>query len=211
MLTIIDYGVGNLNSIKNMLKKIGHFDAIISDKVEDIHSADQLILPGVGAFDYGMQQLRSAPYFDALNERVLKEKIPVLGICLGAQLLTEHSEEGDAKGLGWIPSKTIKFDRVRLDPNLKIPNMGWCDVSIKKDHPLTKNLNTLDPRFYFVHSYHIICDRAEDILFTANHGYDFVAGIAKDNIMGVQFHPEKSHKFGMQLLKNFVAMAKVHA
>jgi glutamine amidotransferase len=204
MITIIDYQVGNLNSIKNMLKKIGYRDAVISDRREDIARADHLILPGVGAFHYGMERLKASDYFELLNHRVLEEKVPVLGICLGAQLLTEHSEEGDAEGLGWIKGRTVKFDPQQLDTQLKIPHMGWCDVTIKKDHPLTEGLEEMEPRFYFVHSYHILCDRQEDVLLTGRHGHEFVAGVAHDNILGVQFHPEKSHKFGMHLLKNFI-------
>ncbi len=203
-LTILNYGVGNLTSIKNMLKKIGFRQAVISDKKEDIAQAEKLILPGVGAFKYGMEQLKQAPYFDLLNQKVLEDKTPVLGICLGAQLLTEHSEEGDCEGLGWIKGKTIKFDRHQLPGHLKIPHMGWCDVTITHENGLTENLQVMDPRFYFVHSYHIVAEKEEDVMLTGRHGYEFVAGIAHDNILGVQFHPEKSHKFGMQLLSNFI-------
>lgn len=203
MIVIIDYKVGNITSVQNMLKKVGCTDVVISSKAEDIAKATKLILPGVGHFDYGMQQLKASGLIDILNTQVLEKHIPILGICLGAQLLTRGSEEGNVKGLGWIPADTIKFDSNKLQSGLKIPHMGWADVEVKSDMPLLNDL-PVDPRFYFVHTYHIKCDNKENEVVTANYGYTFAAGIAKDNIMGMQFHPEKSHKFGMQLFRNFV-------
>ncbi|MEZ5039037.1 MAG: imidazole glycerol phosphate synthase subunit HisH [Saprospiraceae bacterium] len=203
MLTIIDYGVGNLTSIQNMLKKAGYPNAIISNKKADIAAAEKLILPGVGHFDYGMGQLRQADFFDTLNRRVLEDKIPVLGICLGAQLLTKGSEEGYLPGLGWIKAKTIRFQTEQMGNGLKVPHMGWGDISIKKESLLLKDLPE-EPRFYFVHTYHIVCEKPEDELVSGQHGYEFTAGVERNNIMGVQFHPEKSHKYGLQLLKNFI-------
>lgn len=202
MITIIDYGIGNLNSIKNMLKKAEITDVIISNKTEEIAEASKLILPGVGAFDYGMQQLRKAPFFDLLNQKVLEDKIPVLGICLGAQLLTQGSEEGNATGLGWIKGKTLKFDKTKIQSDLKIPHMGWNDVYLSKSSPLFENMYQ-DPRFYFVHTYHIKCENPQDELVSCTYGYSFTAGVEKENVIGVQFHPEKSHKFGMRVLYNF--------
>lgn len=203
MLVIIDYEVGNLTSIKKMLKKAGCADAIISGKLEDIEKATKLILPGVGHFDYGMSQLHSSGLVEMLNKKVLKDKVPILGICLGAQLLTRGSEEGSQQGLGWIAADTVKFDVAKLADNLKIPHMGWSDVTFKNEAPLFNNMPH-DSRFYFVHSYHLKCDNINDIAATTKYGYEFAAGIIKDNIMGMQFHPEKSHKYGMQLLSNFV-------
>jgi len=203
MLTIIDYGIGNLTSIQNMLKKAGYPNAIISKKEADIAAADKLILPGVGHFDYGMGQLRQADFFDTLNRRVLEDKIPILGICLGAQLLTEGSEEGDSPGLGWIKAKTIRFRAEEIGNGLKVPHMGWGDISIKKESLLLKDLPE-EPRFYFVHTYHIVCENPADELVGGHYGYEFTAGVESGNIMGVQFHPEKSHKYGLQLLKNFI-------
>ena len=136
MLTIIDYGVGNLTSIKNMLRKGGYRDTVISADKEVIANAEKLILPGVGHFDYGMKQLRNADFFEILNRRVLTDKIPILGICLGAQLLTEGSEEGNESGLGWIKGQTIRFREEKMDSDLKIPHMGWNDVTIDKESPL---------------------------------------------------------------------------
>lgn len=202
MLTIIDYGIGNLSSIKNMLKKGGYRDVLISSKKKDIESATKLILPGVGHFDYGMNKLRNADFFQSLNHQVLEKKIPILGICLGAQLLTEGSEEGEQPGLGWIKGKTIRFQEEKMTTNLKIPHMGWSDITIEKESLLFENMYE-EPRFYFVHSYHIECEK-EDILTSSRYGYTFTGGVERDNILGVQFHPEKSHKFGMLLLQNFV-------
>lgn len=203
MIVIIDYKVGNINSVQNMLKKVGCTDVVISSEPEQIAKATKLILPGVGHFDYGMRQLKASGLIDILTTQVIEKGIPILGICLGAQLLTRGSEEGDVKGLGWIPADTVKFDSTKLQAGLKIPHMGWAEVDVDADVPLLQSLPE-DPRFYFVHTYHIKCDNKENEVVTANYGYTFAAGIAKDNIMGMQFHPEKSHKFGMQLFKNFV-------
>ncbi|CAM3475574.1 imidazole glycerol phosphate synthase subunit HisH [Aequorivita lipolytica] len=203
MIVIIDYEVGNLTSIKKMLKKVGCADALISGKHEDIENASKLILPGVGHFDYGMDKLHSSGLVDLLNKKVLQEKIPILGICLGAQLLTRGSEEGSQKGLGWIAADTVKFDASKFDQNLKVPHMGWSEVSFKKHAPLFSDMPE-ESRFYFVHTYHIDCDNPEDIAVTAKYGYGFTAGFIKENIIGMQFHPEKSHKYGMQLLSNFI-------
>jgi imidazole glycerol-phosphate synthase subunit HisH len=201
MVTIIDYGVGNLGSIQNMLKKIG-VDALVSANLKDIESATKLILPGVGSFDYGMQQLAKRDFISTLNQKVLINKTPILGVCLGAQLFTKSSEEGSLEGLGWFDAEAVKF-KFDTSHKLKIPNMGWQDVSIKNNSKLTLNLPK-DARYYFVHSYHLECKYHADVILTSNHGYDFPCGIERDNIVGVQFHPEKSHKFGMALLKNFV-------
>ncbi len=203
MLTIIDYQVGNLVSIQNMLSRIGCTDVRISAEKADIENADKLIIPGVGHFDYGMGKLRGSGFFETLNRRVLQDGVPVLGICLGAQLLLDGSEEGSGPGLGWIPGKSRKFDVSRLHEGLKIPHMGWGEIKVLKQSPL---LNDLPPeaRFYFVHSYHMQCENPAHHSIESVHGYPFIAGIERDNIFGVQFHPEKSHKFGMKLLKNFV-------
>jgi imidazole glycerol-phosphate synthase subunit HisH len=202
MITIIDYNTGNLGSIKNMLKRIGVASEITSDKTK-IEQAEKLILPGVGHFDYGMQQLQQSELIPLLNDKVLNKKTPILGICLGVQLLTQGSEEGSEKGLGWVNGKTIAFDKTKLSSNQKIPHMGWTDVEEFKQSKLFENMHD-EPRFYFVHSFHLQLDNQNESMVKAKYGYDFVAGIEKDNILGVQFHPEKSHKFGMKLLENFV-------
>lgn len=204
MIVIIDYGVGNLGSILNMLKRIGE-PAIISSNINDIQNASKLILPGVGAFDYGMEQLGKYDLIGVLNEKVLIGKTCILGICLGAQLLAQKSEEGEKKGLGWIDMEVVRFNNDKMPVDLKIPHMGWNDINTKKESPLFKGMHE-EPRFYFVHSYHLMLKESDVILTTTQYGYEFVSAIEKDNIIGVQFHPEKSHKFGMKFLKNFVEL-----
>jgi len=202
MLTIIDYKAGNVRSIQNMLKKIGT-KSIISGKTEDIERADKLILPGVGAFDYGMGQLEKSGLVPILNQKVLQEKIPILGICLGVQLFTKRSDEGQKAGLGWFDAETIAFDKSKLPENYKIPHMGWSEINFNENCKLFQDLHELPPRFYFVHSYHLKVNNENDIIATTNYGYEFTVGLEKENIIGIQFHPEKSHRFGMQVLRNF--------
>ena len=200
MIVIIDYGMGNVGSIQNILKKFTE-DVVISSNHEMIEKATKLILPGVGSFDNGMKNLKSFNLLNILNEKVVIEKIPVLGICLGMQLLTKRSEEGVLPGLAWIDAETVKFD---FEKNkLKIPHMGWNLVYVNKQNKLLDNMYE-ETRFYFVHSYYIKCNNKEDVILKTNYGLDFASAVNKENIYGVQFHPEKSHKFGLQLLKNFV-------
>lgn len=200
MIVIVDYGCGNLNSIRNMLKKIG-FESVVSSSVNDIAVASKIILPGVGSFDTGMNSLHEIGYFPVLTEKALKEKIPFLGICLGMQLMTNGSEEGKQKGLGWIDADTRKFTS---NEKLKIPNMGWNEVDVKKENKLFSGI--IHPRFYFVHSYYIQSRNADNILATANYGIEYTCAFQKENLFGVQFHPEKSHKYGMKLLTNFAKL-----
>jgi imidazole glycerol-phosphate synthase subunit HisH len=202
VITIIDYGCGNPASIRNMLKKLGH-DSVITDKSNQIADADKLILPGVGAFDHGMQQLADLNIAEILKKKVEQENTPILGICLGVQLFCNQSEEGQEKGFGWIDADVVRFDKERLREINKIPHMGWCDLTLTGDCRLFEGVDNT-PRFYFVHSYHLDCNQAEQVSATAIHGYEFVAAVEKDNVAGVQFHPEKSHRFGMALLNNFV-------
>ena len=201
MIGIIDYGAGNLASIQNMLRRV-EVDSIITSDVDALASVDKLILPGVGAFDRGIENLHKSGLWDILNTRVLQDKVPILGICLGVQLFTEGSDEGTAEGLGWIKGRTVAFDRAKLSDTQKVPNMGWRNIEIQKDTPVTRDLPQ-DPRFYFVHSFHLQCEHPEDVIVTSHHGYEIQVGVQKDNIIGLQFHPEKSHKFGMKLLTNF--------
>ncbi len=201
MITIINYGMGNLGSVLNMYRRLGVPARISSDR-DEILSAEKLILPGVGAFDAGMQRLHELDLVKPLTDKVKSDRTPVLGLCLGMQLLTGSSEEGVLPGLGWIEGRTVRF---RVDPaqaNLKIPHMGWNTTEVCKVSPLVSGLEQ-DARYYFVHSYHITCDDPDDVVALTHHGYDFPAIIHRGNIMGTQFHPEKSHRFGMQLLKNF--------
>jgi glutamine amidotransferase len=205
MIAIIDYGVGNVGSIQNMLKKVGHPENIITKNIDEINNADKIILPGVGAFDAGMQKINESGLLDVLNKKALADKIPFLGICLGMQLLTKGSEEGKIKGLGWIDAVTSKFDFTGENDLLKIPHMGWNQVKKCKQHPLTADLPE-PSRFYFVHSYFVKCHNKNDELLSCRYGINFTCSVQHENIMGVQFHAEKSHKFGMQLLKNFAEM-----
>jgi len=200
VIVIIDYGMGNLGSIHNMLRKV-NAEAIISADPKEIANADKLILPGVGAFDHAMANLNNLNLTPLLNEKVLIEKIPLLGVCLGMQLLTKRSEEGTMPGLNWIDAETVRF-KFENNEKLKIPHMGWNTVEIKRNDSLFKNMG-IEPRFYFVHSYYVKCYDQDNILTTTDYGGDFCSSVVKDDIRGVQFHPEKSHKFGMQLLRNF--------
>jgi glutamine amidotransferase len=204
MIVIVDYDMGNVGSVFNMFKKIG-IQSKVSSNLIDIDNASKLVLPGVGAFDSGMQNLSQKNLISILNKKVLIDKIPILGICLGMQLMTSKSEEGSAPGLGWFDAQTVQFKFDSRAGNIKIPHMGWNFITIKKDSMLLEGMGK-DYRFYFVHSYHTVCNREEDILATTSYGYDFVSAINKDNIYGVQFHPEKSHKFGMKLFKNFAGL-----
>ncbi|MBN8692474.1 MAG: imidazole glycerol phosphate synthase subunit HisH [Bacteroidetes bacterium] len=198
MLLIVDYGLGNLVSVKNMFKKLG-VEAIISDDLAKIDSATKLILPGVGAFDNGINLIKQKGLLDVLNKRALIDKIPVLGICLGMQLLTKSSEEGNESGLGWIDAQTIKF--TFSDNKLKIPHMGWDYVDVKKENRLIDKKP--GQRFYFVHSYYVKCNNQNDVIATCNYGDEFTCMFNHENIYGAQFHPEKSLKFGMEVLSNF--------
>lgn len=198
MVVIIDYGLGNLGSIANMIKKIGYKSETSSD-LNKIKNADKLILPGVGSFDKAMQNIEALGMVSLLNERVINEKVPILGICLGMQLMTKYSEEGRRHGLGWIDAQTTKF----ISPNLKIPHMGWNIIKHKKSSKLFDEFES-EKRYYFVHNYYVEANQNDDILTTTPYTHNFVSSFEKGNIIGCQFHPEKSHKFGMTLLKNFL-------
>jgi glutamine amidotransferase len=202
MIVVIDYGAGNIGSILNMFKRLGT-DIISSSDPSIIENATKLILPGVGSFDYGVKKLTESGIVDVLNKKVLVDKTPILGICLGVQLMTQCSEEGDLAGLGWFQARTVKFSFSEQQAQLKIPNMGWLDTSFKKNSKIY-NHGEEEYRYYHVHSFHLSTEFDSDILCTANYGYEFVSGLEKDNIIGLQFHPEKSHKFGMKIFKNFI-------
>jgi glutamine amidotransferase len=201
MITIIDYGAGNIGSIVNMIRKVGSESKVSSNK-EEILSAEKLILPGVGSFDYGMQKLIDSDLIDVINKKVIHDKTPILGICLGVQLMTRKSEEGNLEGLGWFDAETVKFT---LNPNerLKIPHMGWNEVTCENGSKLFNDMYEY-PRFYFVHSFHLKSNKVNEALVNSVYGYKFAAGLEKENIVGVQFHPEKSHKYGMKILENFI-------
>lgn len=196
--------MGNLGSIQNMFKRIGYSSHITSD-IEEIDHASKLLLPGVGAFDAAMQRINESGLREILDRKVLKEGTPILGICLGMQLLTGQSEEGVLQGLGWIPGKAIKFKNSNISKKLRIPHMGWNLVEEVNANPLTSELPE-ESRFYFVHSYYVEVQKSENRVMQTKYGSPFDSVISNKNIYGAQFHPEKSHKFGMKLLKNFVEL-----
>ncbi|PIE69224.1 MAG: imidazole glycerol phosphate synthase subunit HisH [Deltaproteobacteria bacterium] len=199
MLLIVDYGLGNVNSVANMIRYLGGTCDISSDPAR-IMDAEGLILPGVGAFDAGMDALNKQGLIDVLSAVVLKKKIPILGICLGMQIMTRASEEGRLSGLGWIEGEVRRF--AFEGSKLKIPHMGWNIIEISRQNRLIEAKER--QRFYFVHSYYVCCNNQADIVATCHYGHNFVAAFAKKNIFGVQFHPEKSHRFGMSVLKRFM-------
>lgn len=199
MIVIVDYQMGNPGSIRNMLKKFG-VPSLISSELADIESATKLVLPGVGSFDRAIQNLHDRGMFEVLNRKVRAGRTPILGICLGMQLMTRRSEEGILDGFGWIDAETVRFRD--LAPGMKVPHMGWNRIAPARRHPILEGLGE-NPRFYFVHSYFVRCASRGDCLATTAYGPEFDSAIVRDHVIGVQFHPEKSHKFGMRLLKNF--------
>ncbi len=203
MITIVDYGMGNLGSIQSIFKRIGVKSQITSD-ITLIKESKKILLPGVGAFDAAMKKINSSDFREILDIKALEEQVPILGICLGMQLLTNKSEEGKLDGLGWIKGETIKFNFAK-QKSLKIPHMGWNIVNEINSSDLTKDLPA-EPRFYFVHSYYVNVECTENQVMQTHYGHDFDSVISSGNIFGAQFHPEKSHKFGMQLLKNFAEL-----
>lgn len=201
MIVIVDYGLGNPASVRNMLRK-GEHESVVTADPGAIRSAARLILPGVGAFDHGMQNLADRGLIDALNEAVLERKAPILGICLGLQLMSRRSEEGMLPGLGWLSADTIRFQFPDTADPLRVPHMGWNTVTKTCESFLSAGMCN-DARFYFVHSYHVRCDDPSDVVLTAPYGGSVVAAAVRGNVAGTQFHPEKSHKFGLALLKSF--------
>lgn len=201
-VTIIDYGMGNLGSIANMLKQIG-MQADVTNDPQRIESAERLILAGVGAFDQGMQRLNDLNLIPLMQRKVFEQKTPFIGICLGMQLLSRRSEEGELPGLGWLDAETLRFNFDGCATRLRIPHMGWNEIQIQKQHSLLNDLGE-EPRFYFVHGYYVNCLDSSAVLATTDYGLPFHSILGKGNILGTQFHPEKSHRYGRKVLENFV-------
>jgi glutamine amidotransferase len=201
MISIVDYGLGNLKAIANIYKRL-NFNAEFVKTPEQLNSAEKIILPGVGAFDHAISELNNSGMREKLDELVLEKKVPVLGICVGMQMLGKRSDEGNLEGLGWIDANVIKFDTNLIKQKPQLPHMGWNDVHPIVDNPLFQELQT-NSIFYFLHSYYFSCNNLQDAIAKSHYGLEFTCSVNHDNIYGVQFHPEKSHQYGIQLLKNF--------
>jgi imidazole glycerol-phosphate synthase subunit HisH len=201
MIAIINYGSGNVQAIANIYHKLG-VDFVITDQVDDLVRADKLVLPGVGAFDEVMQQLNASGMRDTLDRLVLQEKKPVIGVCVGMQILADSSEEGVIAGLGYVSGRVRKLDATKMVHKPHLPHMGWNTVTPALAHPLLDGLD-LDLGFYFLHSYYFECSNPQNALTTTNYGSDFVSAVYNQNVFGTQFHPEKSHSNGIKIFQNF--------
>ncbi len=202
-IVIIDYGMGNLRSVQKKFERIGAKSRITREPSQ-IAKAEKLVLPGVGHFSQACSKLKEFDIWDVLNQRVLNDKTPVLGICLGMQLMAKTSTEGNAEGLGWFDAEVVKFNiQDRLQH--KVPHTGWNNAAFTRDTQFSQGISN-DSSFYFVHAYHIVCNDPEDVLATTDYEYTFTSAIQRDNIWGTQFHPEKSHDVGEKLIKNFVEL-----
>ena len=201
MITIIDYGVGNINAFLNIYKSLG-VDVKIAQNSSELNGATKLILPGVGHFDYAMNKFQNSGMIDEVSELVLTKTVPVLGICVGMQMLATSSEEGNLNGLGWIDASVKKIDTSLLMQTTQLPHMGWNDVEVEKSNLLFKNIE-ISPKFYFLHSYYFQCNQQDNVIASSTYGNTFTCAVNFNNIYGVQFHPEKSHQYGIKLLENF--------
>lgn len=202
MIHIVDYGAGNLRSVQKAFERM-RIEAKPTNNPDEILSSKKLVLPGVGNFATAIKRIKDTGIFESLNIAVSEKKIPILGICLGMQLMTKHSEEGDAEGFGWIDAETMRFE---FDNNrLKIPHMGWNSLEISDKSALYDGISNED-LFYFVHSYYVKSNDSNNILAKTKYGIEFTSSFSKENIFGCQFHPEKSHDSGMQILKNFTKL-----
>ncbi|MDA7498518.1 imidazole glycerol phosphate synthase subunit HisH [Akkermansiaceae bacterium] len=201
MISIVDYGVGNILAFQNTYKRLGIPAKIVRCK-NDLKGAERLVLPGVGHFDYSMEQLNRSGMRERLDELVLCEKRPIIGICVGMQMMAKKSEEGTLDGLGWLDATVKKFDEETIEQQTKLPHMGWNEARLKNYHPLFKDLESA-PLFYFLHSYYFSCTNSKDIISSTDYGIEFSSGVQSGNIFGIQFHPEKSHSNGEKLLENF--------
>jgi glutamine amidotransferase len=201
MITIIDYGLGNIKAFENVYKRLNIETRVVRNSNE-IRGASKIILPGVGAFDYAMSQLNASGMRDELEKQVLINRVPVIGICVGMQMLAKSSDEGILQGLGWIDGQVKVFDKAKLPPKTYLPHMGWNNIVIEKEHDLLNGLS-IDSRFYFLHSYYFEANKQENIILSTEYGIKFTSAVHDENIYGIQFHPEKSHSDGIRLLSNF--------
>jgi glutamine amidotransferase len=204
MISIVDYGLGNIQAFLNVFKRL-NIAARRATTADDLHGATKVILPGVGAFDHAIERLWRSGMRPRLDELILADRVPVLGVCVGMQILAAASDEGSLPGLGWIDGRVRHFGDSPTANALQLPHMGWNDVRPAAASALFRHLES-EARFYFLHSYYFDCARAEDVAATSNYGDDFSCAVHKDNIYGVQFHPEKSHHFGTRLLQNFAEL-----
>ncbi|RCR67612.1 imidazole glycerol phosphate synthase subunit HisH [Larkinella punicea] len=202
-IVIIDYGMGNLRSVQKKFERL-HRQVCISSDIRVIAKADKLVLPGVGHFANGVRKLKESGIWDVMNHKVLVEKTPILGICLGMQLMARHSEEGDVEGLGWFDAEVVRF-RIENERRYKVPHMGWNTARVTKESPIFNDIPE-DTLFYFVHSYYVACKEKRDVLAMTRYECSFASAIVKDNIYGTQFHPEKSHDWGAVLIENFIGI-----
>lgn len=205
MIAIIDYGIGNLQAFLNLYNRL-HIPAIVATTPEHIENATKLILPGVGHFDHAIQLFNSSTMKDAVVRRVTKEHLPILGVCVGMQMLAFSSDEGAEPGLGWIPGHVRSLKKALHHTKLPMPHMGWNDVVAVENTPLFKRFKPDDTRFYFLHSYYFEPENIDFCIGRCEYGINFSSAVSKDNVFGVQFHPEKSHHFGEELLRNFAEL-----
>jgi glutamine amidotransferase len=204
MITIIDYNVGNIFAIQNVYKRL-NIPTRIAKTQKDLTDVEKLILPGVGSFDYAMGQLNASGMREKLDKLVLEKKVPIIGICVGMQMMGNRSDEGKLEGLKWIDSEILKFDENLIQQRTKLPHMGWNDVAPVKNHPLFDGLEK-EAIFYFLHSFYFKCNDPTDSIAVTDYGLSFSSAVNKDNIYGIQFHPEKSHQYGEKLLYNFAKL-----
>ncbi|HEX7780573.1 MAG TPA: imidazole glycerol phosphate synthase subunit HisH [Vicinamibacterales bacterium] len=204
MITIVDYGLGNIRAFLNVYRRL-NIDAQTATTADELRGASKVILPGVGAFDHAMDRLTQSGMRDMLDDLALRQRVPILGVCVGMQILGRASDEGRLPGLGWIDGRVKALDTLTPGETLPVPHMGWNDVRPRSRNRLFEDLDR-EARFYFLHSYYFECDRDQDAIAVANYGVDFACAANAGNVFGVQFHPEKSHRYGARLLRNFAEM-----